>query len=221
MGENLAEILGKLQRLDDVSWGNYLFSRDSLCGRIAPEEKKRLIKLALVCGEDRAHRIKKRLGSINAEQLAEYLKLDVEYMEWEQGRDRILFALFTPPTGIQIMLEPLQRAGKQQELLSWISGEEMKNLILGHEIYHYLEEQEPALYTRAARVELWRFLGYRRRVPVRALSEIGAMAFTKQLQGGDFPPCALDVAMYYSYSPEKARGLCTEILQAVSDSGTG
>lgn len=64
----------------------------------------------------------------------------------------------------------------------------LREIVCWHELYHAIEESDPCIYTRNARVNA-RFLGlipYARRVD--AASEIGAIHFSKLMSGAAFSP---------------------------------
>ncbi len=87
------------------------------------------------------------------------------------------------------------------------------NTILGHEIFHFVEEQfEQEIYTRTEKIRLWSFMGFKNYSTIRALSEIGAMAFTKEINRLNFSPFILDILLYYSYDSSGAGKIYRDII---------
>ena len=205
MAENLAQV-------EDMSWGMYAFSRDILRDKVSEAEKKRMIEHAICCGYEMADKVMSRLGTWDPWELAEKLKLNVEYGYRGQIADQVLFALFTPPDQIQIMKEPMELAAKNGLLEGMLTMEEIERLILGHEIFHYLEEEEEGIYTRREKVVLWKLLGYKSKSTVRALSEIAGMYFSKKINGFPYSPFALDILLYYNYNSNEALKMYREVL---------
>lgn len=62
-----------------------------------------------------------------------------------------------------------------------------KNLVLWHEIFHMLEEEDATIYTRRPILEKY-FLGRRKRLPLDCASEIGAIYFSKLVTNISFNP---------------------------------
>lgn len=207
--KTMAEELLKVQ---DRSWGMYAFSRDILKNKVTAKEKEAMIEQAICCGEETAARAIEKFGTKNPREIAKKLKLKVEFTDRGQIADRVLFALFTPPDKVEIMTEPISRLTGQAGLDGLITREEIENIILGHEIFHYLEEETEGIYTRSEKVVLWRFLGYENKSTLRALSEIGGMYFSKKINEISYSPFALDILLYYNYSPDEALEMYREVL---------
>lgn len=200
----LREMLEHLSQVEDTAWGMYAFSRDMLRDKVRDGQKKDMIQKAICCGYEKAEAIMRQMGTSDPWEIARELGLTVEYLDRGQIADRVLFALFTPPGQIQIMGEPIDRAMEQKELAGFISREQIESLILGHEIYHYLEEEEEDIYTRTEKICLWKVLGFQNKSTIRALSEIGGMYFSRKLNRFPYSPFALDILLYYNYNSEKA-----------------
>ncbi len=213
MGETvLQELAEQLLQVDDISWGMFAFSRDILGNRINRAEKKEMILKAMRCGQEKAEEIIKFMGISDPWELAEKWKLNVEYLDRGQTADRVLFALFTPPDRIQIMKEPIKRAAGNGMFNDLITEEQMVKLILGHEIFHYLEEEDEDIYTRKEKIVLWKLFGYENKSSVRALSEIAGMYFSKKINEFSYSPFALDILLYYNYNPDEALRMYRELL---------
>lgn len=208
----LESMMETLMQVDDNSWGMYAFSRDILRDKVDTATKKEMIAQAIRCGYEKADEVISRFGTGNPEQIAEELGLHVEYINQGQVADRVLFALFTPPDKIQIMGEPIQKATENQSIANLISEEQMKNLILGHELFHFLEEEDETIYTRTEKIALWKLFGYTNNSTIRALSEIAGMYFTKRLNALQWSPFALDVILYYNYNMNEARKIYDDVI---------
>ncbi|MFS1030247.1 hypothetical protein ACFC89_16600 [Enterococcus casseliflavus] len=71
---------------------------------------------------------------------------------------------------------------------------EMKQIILAHEYFHYLEESESKhVYNQFVKIESAKILGFSQKVHIRRTSEIAANSFTKKLLNLDYLPS------YYDY----------------------
>ena len=214
----IGEMNKRLSEVDDISWGMYAFSRDVLCHRIGDEKKRDMIQKAVECGNQLAERTALRFGTTDPWQIARSLGLSITFPKEANVGGRILFALFTPPNQIQIMREPIQKAASDEQVRRLVTEDQMKNLILGHELFHFFEEEEEKIYTRTETITLWKFFGYRHTSTIRALSEIAGMAFTKNLNQFPYSPFTLDILLYYNYNSSEASAIYAEVMQQYEES---
>lgn len=215
---DLIEMIHNLLQVDDESFGLYAFSRDILKERIPYHKKLEMIKKSMDCGKTYARLIIKECGCSNANTIAEYLNLKIISQNESITGNRILFANYTPPDNIEIMTEPVNQATelimkKESILIELFNKNSIMDIIMGHEIFHYLEDKyEQEIYTRTEKILLWNFLGFKNYSTIRTLSEIAAMAFTKELNGINFSPFILDVLLYYGYDYNSAGKIYHNIL---------
>jgi hypothetical protein len=216
---SLSEMIGKLLQVDDERWGLYAFSRDILKERIPTEKKIEMIKKAMDCGREYAQRIISECGSSEVYTIAEKLKLNIVFQNAMMTGKRILFACYTPPDKIEIMTEPVNKAvdlisKDESVLIEYFQKDSIMNIILGHEIFHYIEDQfEQEIYTRTEKILLWNFLGFKNCSTIRSLSEIGAMAFTKELNVLKYSPFILDILLYYGYDSSNAEKIFHDVVE--------
>lgn len=214
----LEDKLGTLLRVDDDTWGAYALSRDPLSRRIRPRQTAELTSKAALCGKQYARRMIEEYGCTDVRRLAEKLKLKIELKEVSMTGKRILFACYTPPDNIVMMTEPARRAAQRVSeeaagLVDLFRQDDIMNTILGHEIFHAVEDRfATEIYTRTEKIRLWHFLGFKNYSTIRALSEIGAMAFTRELNGLNHSPFVLDYLLYWSYDSSGAESIYRDVL---------
>lgn len=218
-GLSLVEMIQNLLQIDDEAWGLYSLSRDILKDRIPADKKLEMIRRAMSCGKEYAQRMIREYGSSDVNIIAEKLKLNIVFQDAMLTGKRILFACYTPPDEIGIMTEPVNRASElilkdESVLIDYFQKYSIMNTILGHEIFHYVEDQfEQEIYTRTEKILLWNFFGFKNYSTLRALGEIGAMAFTKELNGLKYSPFILDILLYYSYDSSNAEKIYRDVLE--------
>lgn len=221
---------------DERIWGEYAFSRDILANRIGRQEQQDMIWQAVRCGKELAEqlltgfptpcrpsgaRCQSVKGIVPAlSQIVEYYKIKLTIEPESIIGDRILFARFTPPDEIVIMGEPLKKyeAVLMEEHLEGVlpSVSQVYALLLGHELFHVLEEQyEDTIYTRNKKVTLWKLWKYENKSTVRAVGEIAAMYFSQTLNKTAFSPFILDVLLSRQYSEDIAGGILEDIMKLV------
>ena len=216
---SLVEMIQNLLLVDDEAWGLYAFSRDILKERIPEDKKIEMIRKAMSCGREYAKRMILEYGSSEVNIIAEKLNIKIVYQDALLTGKRILFASYTPPDEIGIMTEPVNRAIElivkdKSVLVDYFQKYSIINTILGHEIFHYVEDQfEQEIYTRTEKILLWNFLGFKNHSTIRALGEIAAMAFTKELNGLKYSPFILDILLYYSYDSVSAEKIYRDVLE--------
>ncbi|GIO36393.1 hypothetical protein J41TS12_12540 [Paenibacillus antibioticophila] len=214
----LEDMIGTLLQVDDQAWGAYAFSRDVLKRRIRPEQIAKMTDEAICCGKNYAKRMIAHYGCKDVRLLAEKMKIKVQFEPSSITGNRILFACYTPPDHIAIMDEPIRRAALlvSQEapgLVELFRQDDIMNTILGHEIFHAVEDRyESEMYTRTEKIVLWHFLGLKNCSKVRALSEIAAMSFTRELNRLDYSPFILDFLLYFSYDSSGAESIYRDVL---------
>lgn len=216
---SLIEMMQNLLQVEDETFGLYAFSRDILKERISAEKKLEMIRKAISCGKKYAQLMIEKYETCDVNVIAEKLKLKIELEDALMTGKRILFASYTPPAEIRIMTEPVNKAAElisegKTELIEYFQKDSIMNIIIGHELFHHLEDQfEEEIYTRTEKILLWKFLGFKNCSTVRALGEIGAMAFTKELNRLKYCPFVLDILLYYSYDSLSAEKIYHDVLE--------
>jgi hypothetical protein len=216
---SLNNMISDLSKIDDETWGAYAFSRDILKDRVPQEKKCEMIVKSIQCGNEYADKILQETGQITPQEIAKHLGLHIMSSNFPMTGKRVLFAQFTPPDHIEISQEPVEKykiflAGLAEEKFDLlITDSEIYNLLLGHEIFHFLEEQyKDEIYTRTEKIQLWHILNFKNDSTIRALGEIAGMAFSKRLNHIAYSPFLLDVLLFFGYNPEGAKNIYRDIM---------
>jgi hypothetical protein len=215
---SLGEMIHNLLQVNDETWGLYAFSRELLKKRISQDKQTEMITKAIDCGREYARRTIDEYGCNDIRTIAKKLNLRIEYKNTYMTGKRILFACYTPPDKIEIMEEPVHRAvslisGEETILVELFQQDGIMDTILGHEIFHFIEEQNvKEIYTKTEKILLWNFMGYKNYSTIRTLGEIAAMAFTKEMNGLKYSPFILDILLYYSYDSSGAVKIYRDVL---------
>lgn len=217
------EMIQNLLLVDDETWGGYAFSRELLNHRIEAKEKSEMILRAIACGKEYAKRMILEGGKADSQSIAQNYKLKIKLQNALITGKRILFARYTPPDEIEIMEEPVHKAvslisEECPDFIELFKKDDIIEIILGHEIFHFLEDQNNhEIYTRNEKILLWNFMGFKNYSTIHVLSEIGAMAFTRELKGLSYSPFLLDFLLYYSYDSLSAEKIYRNILGKSSE----
>lgn len=200
----------QLAGVSDVNWGKYQFQRDLLQKKVSQEEQWQMIAAAQACGIGEARKLKAVYPRLSLLELYERLEIPIAYGDEEQIGNRLLFALYDPRNGVFLMKKPIEKFAQlaQEE---GITADATRDVLLAHELFHHIESQNEELYTQKKKIELWKFLFYTHRSNVRALSEIAAMSFAKELLAMSYSPYLFEVLMLWPYDQEQAQSHLTEI----------
>lgn len=128
--------------------------------------------------------------------------------ESEQINERITFATYAEDEGIRLMTEPLEKL-KCSGLTS-ISKETAQALIIGHELFHHIEASVKGIYTQNEKLCYGGCL-YTHQSTIRALSEIAAMSFSKEMNQSRFSPYVLEAVLLWPYNETRSQGILEEI----------
>lgn len=213
----LQYMLKDLVAISDVAWGSYAFSREPLNGKFDNETRHRLILAANKCGVEYAHKMLAQYGGITPQELASKLGISVEYPSKPVGGGHVIFAQFVEPNQITIFDDCVQKSKnliKERELSSILNDFDVKDILLSHEIFHYIEEiHKNEIFTRTEKVKLWAPKPFRNESKIICLGEIAGMAFAKEFLKMPYSPYVLDVFLIYAYNPEAAYYLYKEIIK--------
>lgn len=212
-------------------WNAYAFSREPLNKRIPPEEQSRLADLAVCCGKEEARKMAAKFPGRAPGEICRELGIHVTYDTAENGGHPLIVAAFREPDDIRLSLDALRRVKKwlnqsrnsqqrqpqneqrvqngcdikyepdiQNVLFSKWKPEE---ILLAHELFHYVEWEKGNLSVTTERVRL-KFGPFSYRGKVQILSEIAGMAFAQELLQLTYCPFVLDRVFLYVYNENES-----------------
>jgi len=100
----------------------------------------------------------------------------------------------------------------ENTLFDVTDGVRTADALAAHELYHYLEDRDPSLYTAQKHALALKIGRWERRCRIRCLAEIGAMAFAQTLIGLSCAACEFDVLMLAASDPHRALRLYQDIM---------
>ncbi|MDO5516819.1 MAG: hypothetical protein Q4F66_04640 [Clostridium sp.] len=211
----IEEMLENLISISDEKWGMYGFRREPLKGRFADEERKRLILKSNECGREQALHIREKYGNISTYEIAEKLGLEIDYPDRPNGGGHIIFAQFVEPNKITVFKDSVNKAVElinEKKLQHFFEGVKIEEILLAHEIFHFIEENDESLFTRTEKIRLWKIGPLKNDSNIVCLGELAGMAFAKGLLELSYSPYILDVFLVYLYNKEAAYALYNEIM---------
>lgn len=210
----IEEKIDFLINISDEEWGQYAFSRDPLKGKVSEELRKEIIEKANECGKKEARKLKEKYKDVPIKKIIK--KMDLEFIEKDSNgtESYIMFACYNSPNKItifkknKILVEEFIKANKLSSKLEYIDVESM---LLAHELFHHIEENNKDIYTKNEKVVLWKIGKYKYKSGLVCIGEIAAMAFAKELLSINYNPYIFDVLMLYPHDENKANELYKEI----------
>jgi len=221
--EPLEEWFEALSIIDEKTWAAYEFTREMLRDKISSEEKEEMIENSMACGKEWAKKmlIEYDLGNLSGEEratkLAEKLELTVSGRSGRPTKYRMVFAQFIMDQTIEIIDEPIAKYTDLVEKSEKLPDSKLvRELLIAHEIFHYLEEQYGEdMYPNQKKIHLWRLFKYEHRSTVSCTSEIAAMAFAKELCSVEFVPQVLDVLLSYPMEIEFSKKIYENVMDGM------
>lgn len=212
----IEEMLQDLIKISDEAWGKYGFQREPLKGKFNSEKKINLIRKSNNCGREYARKIRENYGYIDVYKIAENLGLEVNYPIMPNGGGHITFAQFVEPNKVTVFKDSVDKAVtliKEQNLSHMFSMVNIEEILLAHEIFHFIEkENKEQIFTRTEKIRLWKLGPIKNDSNIVCLGEIAGMAFAKELLQIPYSPYILDVFLVYLYNPQVAYCLYNEIM---------
>ncbi|NFH69369.1 hypothetical protein FDF86_10285 [Clostridium botulinum] len=211
----IRKMLQDLIDISDEKWGKYGFRREPLKGKFNNEERLNLIRKSNDCGREYARKVRETYGDIDTYEIAKKLGLEVDYPDKPNGGGHIIFAQFVEPNKVTVFKDSVDKAFaliNEEKLLHMFSGVNIEELLLAHEIFHFIEENEKEIFTRKEKIRLWKLGPIKNDSNIVCLGEIAGMAFAKELLKVPYSPYILDVFLVYLYNKEVAYSLYNEIM---------
>lgn len=216
----IKEYIEKLKTLDKYTWGKYIFNRDPIQNKVSDNEKARMIEKANECGRLEATALRDKYGSKSVQDYAEQLGIKVSKLEDGDSKDYVLFARFNSPDIISIYMKNIRLAEelvKAEDLSLLLDKAGIEDVLIAHEMYHFMEDKNKEIYTRAEKVLLWKLGPIKYQSGLVALGEIAAMAFAKELLQLSYHPSLFDILLLYPHDKKKAETLYKEVIAMRGD----
>lgn len=147
----IKEMLQKLIMIDDEKWGYYAFRREPLKGKFSEDDKLILINKANECGKKYAQKIREQYSHMNTYDIAKEMGLEVDYPDRPNGGGHIIFAQFVEPNKVTVFKDSINKAEEliiSKKLAGLFSDINIEELLLAHEIFHFIEENDDDIFSR-------------------------------------------------------------------------
>jgi hypothetical protein len=208
----LKSTIEKLMVLDDISWGKVLLSRDPLFDKINAEDVERFIDDAHACAESL---FQKHIGltDVAPSVFAKKENITIKVDDAPPMEEYLYFGhYFHQPPTIEVSQLALEKVtGVMQEMDMAMEKVNLQELIMAHEIFHYLKAKFSLEQKASVTIPLFGKL--KRTYRVKRVEEVAAVRFSKLWLGLSFCPAIFDILLIYSVNPERAKRLSIEQLK--------
>lgn len=210
----IAEKVDFLTNISDQEWGQYAFSRDPLNRKVTNHVKQELIEKAIECGSQHAVQIRQKYPAHSVKEIAAGMNAKITFKDSYGTENYIMFACYNSPNSITLFKDNIKLVNQliqEHQLQSMLNHVDVEELLIAHELFHFIEEHDTDIFTKNAKITLWKLGKFQYKSRLTALSEIAAMQFAKDLLALDFNPFVFDVLMLFPLNEGKANQLADEI----------
>jgi hypothetical protein len=102
---------------------------------------------------------------------------------------------------------------KKENLNTLIDEVNIGDVLIAHEMFHFIEGQNQDIYTKNTKIKLWKLGPIKYHSGIVALGEIAAMSFAKELLSLTYYPNLFDILLLYPQDEKKATALYDEIYE--------
>ena len=196
-----------LLELDEAALVRIAFRDEPLRGKLTEAMKQSLYEGARAEGEARAALLQEDGGALSLDEAAARWGVQVRDSNGSAAAGLGLFAVFHEPDIIEIdgqnaadTDDALQKAGVYETL----GAVPTRNILLAHELYHFLAFRDGEGFTAQKHVTLWKLGRFAYKSSVPGLQEIAAMAFAQKATGLVCSPWLYNVFMLAPHNPQRA-----------------
>jgi hypothetical protein len=199
-----------LLTLTEDDWFHYAFNCDPFVGRITRPSQSEYCQKAADSAVALAYHLRGEYGDNTIDYYAKQMGVSLLYKSEESSSGYTMFACYKEPNTITVFLDNAEATDKllaENKLQELVGTVKTADLLAAHELYHYLEQTIPDIYTAQKHITLWKLGPIENLSRIICLEEIGAMAFAKELTGLKCSPYVFNVIMLYPRNPQRAKKL--------------
>ncbi len=194
--QNLIETIAAVH--DSAWYSRVLKNQPAACG-LSKEEEQEILFCSMQTAEKYAAEMKKDYGTVSGVVLADILGLNIKRTEEELRKPFLYMGLYEPEEGTVILndstLNAIKGFIKEHGLMEVIREEALEETVLFHEIFHWLEDNTPGIYTRSKMLKrpVWKL--FPRSRGLDGAGEVGAIHFSKIMSGISYSPCLYEMCL--------------------------
>lgn len=193
------KLLENLLTLKTEDFASYLLREDLLYSQIKNREE--IIKKSINTGFNIAEDLKSKKYFNFCDLILKY-KFKISEENTKNEFNFYELAAFEEPNKIILFKDNIEKLEEEIKLENSLKELEAKNIILAHELYHKLEE-EYKLYTDEVYITYKKLKFINKKRKLLSPSEIGAMAFSKNILNLKINPLIINYLLARSYNKKE------------------
>ena len=204
----------KLLSLEPLSFQKIAYINEPQARLLSAEQKQSFLLQAQACGKSAAESLRQQYSSCTIEQMVQLCGGNIHEIHEIPDQEYTLFAYFEKPNDITVNMAIIKSSEQRiadYQLESLIGKVCIRDLLLSHELYHFLESRRGkdsfvhrghACVLRLGKFQLMRKLN--------CLEEMAAMAFSSELLQLSCSPYVFNVIMLYAFHPQQAEKIMAD-----------
>ncbi|MFD0704631.1 hypothetical protein ACFQY8_02550 [Alloscardovia venturai] len=184
----------------------HMMHNDPVFERYSHKDIDEIIRIGVEVGRQYAREISQL--NLTWRQAMRYFDIDYREQTKPDTAERVFFAQYVEPNKLTVFTDVLDRYAKSafvKDKTHDISVHKAHAVLVGHELFHFLEYRDRgSIVTRNFTVVTHKLGPLKLKATPASLSEIAAMAFTKEWLGLDYSPNVYDVLFMHVYEPKAA-----------------
>ena len=202
---SLEELVNKCKNLSDNQWDNYQLKQDKFYHHYTIEQKEVIVRSAEELSRKKVREIREQMIHFNdSKELTGHFGIRVKEVKNNEFAipNQINFGQYQNKE-ILISTEVLELIEQHYVILKKILGEfSAYNILLYHEIFHYLEEMDPSIENTGLKVPIYPLPFIKRIISPSSAGEIAAFLFAKELSGIQFNPLIIEIVVLFLKAPK-------------------
>lgn len=210
----------RLLAIDDSIYGLHSTYEDPISGKIKDVDREEVVIKSTEVGKKLAQKTMLENPRMSVEELIHANDVELVIKEEAEDTEFVYFGTYDSDGPITLFTGNIEKSEAllKAKKIDWLSIEEVHEIVLAHELFHYYEDVYPELYTNIKEIKLWKLGPYTHYSKLICPGEIAAMAFTKELLALDFNPEAINYLLYTSIDPKKGEAFYNNICSLDSKS---
>lgn len=195
----MQELIEKIADVCDGTWYSRVLKNHPASCKLSEKEEEEILFCSTETAETYASEFKGRYGNVSGVSLAGAMGLSIKRTAEELRRPFLYMGILEPEEGTIVLNDSTLNAIKgfirENDLSGIIRDEALEEVVLFHEIFHWIEENTPGIYTRSKMLKrpVWNL--FPRSRGLDGAGEVGAIHFSKIMSGLPYSPCLYEMCL--------------------------
>jgi len=204
-----------LLNVDDNVYNFYFTYEDPISRKITDEDRNEIIVESKKAGKVIANELLVKYNHVSPMNIIKKENIHLIIKEEKENDRFVYFGAYDTDGSIQLYRGNLSKSKHiiKNMKLKTIEYNQIEDIILSHELFHYFEDKYPDLYTNTKEIELWHLGPFTHKSNLICPSEIAAMSFTKTLLNLTYNPASINYLLYSSIDTKVGEQFYSKIMK--------